>query len=93
MALGFNMEEIMAISGKLAPVPPIIKAMAAPILIPLTMSAFSIGIAISMRKYKGTPMVAAIGMASGLSFPRYFSTHASGTNTAEIALITAPRRT
>ena len=79
MAFVFNIEEIIAISGKLAPVPPIINAIAAPMLIPLTIRAFKIGIAISILKYRGIPTVAAIGMASGLSFPRYFSTHASDT--------------
>lgn len=72
MAFGFNRDEIMAISGKLAPVPPIINDMAAPMLMPFTISAFNMGMAISMRKYKGMPIIAAIGIASGLSLPKCF---------------------
>ncbi len=92
-ALGFSMDDTMAISGRLAPVPPINKAIAAPMLMPFPIRTLSRGMAISMRKYKGTPITDANRMASGLSLPRYFSTNASGTNEADMALITAPINT
>jgi len=73
-ALGFNTEETSAISGKLAPVPPITSAMAGPIPIPLIIKTLSKGMAISMRKYNGTPMIDAINIEKILSPPAYFST-------------------
>lgn len=93
IAFGFSIEETIAISGKLAPVPPMIKAIAAPILIPLRINAFKIGIAISMRRYNGIPIVAATGIANGLLFPRCCWTQVSGTHTTDTALITAPSKT
>lgn len=93
MALGFSIEDIMAISGRLAPVPPITNAMAAPIPIPFVISIFSRGRAISILRYNGTPMKAARGIAAGLLLPRYRSTHASGTKKAHTALMAAPSST
>src|SRR5699024_12189632 len=55
-------------SGTLAPAPPMISAMTAPILIPLLTNASDIGIIVSTRIYIGIPTLADIGFAIGCSY-------------------------
>ena len=64
-----NILASILISGIAIPAPPIIRAITAPILIPLPIKAMPMGIAVSARIYKGIPNTAATGIAKGLSAP------------------------
>ena len=66
------------ISGILAPDPPIISAITAPIPIPLESRTLLIGSIVSVRIYMGMPIRAATGMAIGLLGPAIFTIKSSG---------------
>jgi hypothetical protein len=57
------------ISRMLIPAPPIIRAATDPTPIPFAIKTALIGIIVSARMYIGIPIIAAIGMANGLSGP------------------------
>jgi len=67
-------------SGILAPVPPMINAITAPIPIPFPSKTALMGMMVSACTYIGTPMIAATGMASGFCDPTSAMIRFSGKN-------------
>ena len=67
-------------SGMLAPAPPMIRAITAPMPIPFSRRTALMGMIVSARIYIGTPITAATGMASGLSGPARETIRSPGMN-------------